>query len=53
MSKKEQIIMLKNMRNFLLNELPNIIERNKVEEPKVKQKVKVLTLNRKPYDFHN
>ena len=31
MSKKEQIVMLKNMRNFLLNELPDIIERNKVE----------------------
>lgn len=31
MSKKEQIVMLKNMRNFLLNELPNIIQRNKVE----------------------
>ena len=31
MSKKDQIIMLKNMRNFLLNELPDIIQRNKVE----------------------
>ena len=45
--------MLKNMRNFLLNELPEIIERNKVEKSKVKQKVKVLTFNIKPYRFYD
>ncbi len=53
MSKNEKIIILKNMRSFLLNELPNIIGKNNLEEHKVKQKVKILTLNRKPYNFHN